>query len=206
MMSRSLIKPKSHVSKGFTLVELMVVITILGLLVAIAVPNLVSIVKRAQNTDIVNNAGKFQQFLETYTIEAQDRGVRAYPTKPSEITAMSFYHTQNIKNPFYAAPGSSVGADDTEGTVKFSGSAPGQWIVYIPTTKLLFDATLASASVVAPSPQGKGMLVYYPFGGATQEFPSGATDMINGYQIKAVDADGRYILGFTLKAGEPYIY
>lgn len=200
------IKKSRYQSRGFTLVELMIAIMILGILVALAIPNMMSVIKRAQNADLVNNANKFQQFLETYTIEAESRGIRSYPTKPSEITIMNFFATQRVKNPFYSAQDTPVTADDAEGTVKFANSSDGQWIVYIPSSKLLFDATLASASIVAPSGQGRGMLVYFPFTGAGQTFPAAATDQINGYQVKTVDSEGKYIVGFTLKGGDPYAF
>jgi prepilin-type N-terminal cleavage/methylation domain-containing protein len=55
--------------RGFTLVEIMVAVTILGLLIAIAVPTYRRFQRKSQNTTFVNNLRIFTQSFETYAMK-----------------------------------------------------------------------------------------------------------------------------------------
>jgi prepilin-type N-terminal cleavage/methylation domain-containing protein len=54
--------------RGFTLVEIMVAVVILGVLIAIAVPTSRRFQRKAQNTTFANNLRIFTQVFETYAM------------------------------------------------------------------------------------------------------------------------------------------
>jgi prepilin-type N-terminal cleavage/methylation domain-containing protein len=58
--------------RGFTLVELLVVLTIIGLLMAILVPTAFVVLKRARNTQIALEVASLAQSVEAYKLEAGD--------------------------------------------------------------------------------------------------------------------------------------
>ena len=55
--------------RGFTLVEIMVAVTILGILIAIAVPTYRRFQRKSQNTTFVNNLRLFTQAFETFAMK-----------------------------------------------------------------------------------------------------------------------------------------
>jgi len=60
---------KSNTSKGFTLVEIMIVVAIIALLAAIAVPNFLRARERSQATTILNDARMLDGAVDQWAIE-----------------------------------------------------------------------------------------------------------------------------------------
>ena len=87
-------------SKGFTLIELMIVVVIIGILAAIAIPNFISMQDRAKEGSVKANMHTVQLAIEdfavqndgTYPVAADDAAVEAnlpggaYPNNPFDTS------------------------------------------------------------------------------------------------------------------------
>lgn len=74
--------------QGFTLIELMVVLVIIGLLAALIVPNVLSRADDARVTAAKNDVGNIMQALKLYRLDNQryptaEQGLQALTTKPT---------------------------------------------------------------------------------------------------------------------------
>ena len=117
-------KPKIFGTEGFTLIELMVVMVIIGLLAATVVPKFFGQVDKAMQQDAQAQIELLGQALDLYRLEKHK-----YPTSDDGLNAIKNYLKKNIpKDPWgndyvYESPGKegrgydlySFGADNAEG-------------------------------------------------------------------------------------------
>ena len=123
---------KTNNNKGFTLIELIMVIVILGILAAVAVPKFFDLTAQAQIKNKKSIVGNIKSGLQLFSAnKIVTTGVKVYPKAPMKLSSI----LDEIPEDWSIAPG-AAGTD----TILYH-QADGDWKAYVYKTTSDTDST-----------------------------------------------------------------
>jgi len=119
---------KLRVQEAFTLIELMIVVAIIGILAAIAIPRFADLIRKAGEGQTQGNLGSVRSALEVYYGDLEG----SYPDDPHTLTINGKYMAAfpALKTPNYHADSSNI----HYGTAGGGDDGAGYWYNNFPNT------------------------------------------------------------------------
>ncbi|MEZ0367711.1 MAG: prepilin-type N-terminal cleavage/methylation domain-containing protein [Candidatus Sericytochromatia bacterium] len=129
---------KKNTQAGFTLIEIMVAIVVIGIIVAIATPNYLASQNNARVASLKVNMKTFQTVLETYAIDWQGTFAGNVSDLKAEADGIGRDYWKEFNNPFTSKVGNGISYNDVSAV------------------------TLTSTGVSNPDPALAGQVLYDP--------------------------------------------
>lgn len=129
-------------NKGFSLVELIIVIAIMAILIVVLAPQYLKYVEKSRNSTDVSNATEMVTAMQVYAADPDVAATDAFPAGDFTITVNSTGTTSSIdacKKAFFAA-GMSSAVDKDPGTTCVSKT---NWTEYTITGKVSNDGNIS---------------------------------------------------------------
>ena len=134
---------KKNGNKGFTLIELLVVVIIIGVLAAIALPNLLGQVAKGRQAEARTNLGVVNRAQQVYRLENTTFGTVSQ--LPVQFTLTYYTSVSNVSNDANGAEAHMAPLTTYENDILEYGSAVGQ------TTSGVFSAVICEQATPATS-------------------------------------------------------
>jgi type IV pilus assembly protein PilA len=118
-----------NIQKGFTLIELMIVVAIIGILAAVAIPSYQDYTKKAKFSEVLSISDSYKQaialcYADLNTFTGCNAGTQGVPATPATATT-----------------GLAAGGTVTNGVISFTGTAAAGAYTFILTPTINAEGT-----------------------------------------------------------------